>query len=200
MNKLMRNVVSRFDRIGAGDAFQQADGLVPAAGLQQRPRMHMIEIRPYSAVVVVAALVAKVGRKIGESFPTLPLIDRWCQGIENSLAMFWRNRVEKYSCHLILRYAARAVRARVPHVLEMCPAFPLDGGRVFRALLGMVSSYTTATRATAIVGQVCAIGLGLLGLANPILLIIALFIFFAAAAEARLRCPLRELSPVTGRS
>ena len=68
---------------------------------------------------------------------------------------------------------------------NMLPAFPLDGGRVFRAMLAMVFSYSTATRTAATVGQVCAVGLALLGLANPFLLIIAAFIFFNAAAEVR---------------
>lgn len=70
-------------------------------------------------------------------------------------------------------------------VFNMLPAFPLDGGRVFRALLAMVFSYTTATRTAAAVGQICAIGFAFLALANPFMLIIAAFIFFGAAAEAK---------------
>ena len=68
---------------------------------------------------------------------------------------------------------------------NMLPAFPLDGGRVFRALMATVLPYATATRVAATVGQACAIGLGYLGLTNPLLLVIAVFIFFAAAAETR---------------
>lgn len=68
---------------------------------------------------------------------------------------------------------------------NMLPAFPLDGGRVFRALLAMVFSYSTATRIAALVGQTCAIGFGLLGLANPLMFIIAAFIFFSAGTEAQ---------------
>ena len=68
---------------------------------------------------------------------------------------------------------------------NMLPAFPLDGGRVCRALLAMLFRYATATRIAASVGQFCAIGFGLLGLANPFMLVIAAFIFFGAAAEAR---------------
>ena len=67
---------------------------------------------------------------------------------------------------------------------NMLPAFPLDGGRVLRALLAIFLDYSVATRSAARLGQVFAVGLGLLGLANPFLLIIALFIFFAASAEA----------------
>jgi CBS domain-containing protein len=68
---------------------------------------------------------------------------------------------------------------------NMLPAFPLDGGRVFRALLAMVFGHPKATRIAAAAGQFCAIGFGLLGLANPFMLVIAAFIFFSAAAEAR---------------
>jgi predicted transcriptional regulator len=70
-------------------------------------------------------------------------------------------------------------------VFNLLPIFPLDGGRVFRALLAMVFSFSTATRVAATVGQVSAVGLGLLGFANPFMFLIALFVFFGAAAEAR---------------
>lgn len=70
-------------------------------------------------------------------------------------------------------------------LFNMLPALPLDGGRVFRALLAMAFGYATATRIAAAVGQLCAIGFGLLGLVNPFMLVIAAFIFLSAAAEAR---------------
>jgi CBS domain-containing protein len=68
---------------------------------------------------------------------------------------------------------------------NLLPAFPMDGGRVLRALLALRWSRSRATKIAASIGQIFAFGLGFLGLfGNPVLLIIAAFIFIAAGAEA----------------
>lgn len=70
---------------------------------------------------------------------------------------------------------------------NMLPAFPLDGGRVLRALLARNSSYVRATRQAAAVGKGFAVVLGLIGVLafDVILMAIALFVYIAATSESR---------------
>jgi Zn-dependent protease/CBS domain-containing protein len=71
-------------------------------------------------------------------------------------------------------------------IFNMIPAFPMDGGRVLRAVLALALPRVTATRIAATAGQVLAFLFGFLGLTtgNPILVLIAIFVFLAAAAES----------------
>ena len=69
---------------------------------------------------------------------------------------------------------------------NMIPAFPMDGGRVLRAVLAIRLDRVQATRLAAHAGQAIAFLFGFWGLTagNPLLLLIAVFVFMAAAAES----------------
>ncbi len=69
---------------------------------------------------------------------------------------------------------------------NMIPAFPMDGGRVFRALLCLKMDRVKATRVAALAGQIVAVAFGFWGLSvgNPILVLIAVFVFVAANSES----------------
>ena len=68
---------------------------------------------------------------------------------------------------------------------NMIPAFPMDGGRVLRAILATRKEYSRATQIAASIGQGIAILFGFIGLFyNPFLLFIAFFVWIGAAQEA----------------
>lgn len=71
-------------------------------------------------------------------------------------------------------------------IFNLVPAFPMDGGRAVRALLAMRMGRPRATRVAATLGHVMAGLFVLLGLTskNPILVLIGIFIYFGASAEA----------------
>jgi stage IV sporulation protein FB len=69
---------------------------------------------------------------------------------------------------------------------NLIPAYPMDGGRVLRAVLATRLGMVRATRVAASIGQLLAMAAGVYGLAapEPILVLIGVFVFFGAAQEA----------------
>ncbi len=84
-------------------------------------------------------------------------------------------------------------------VFNLLPAFPMDGGRILRALLARRMSFLKATRRAALIGKIFAFGLVIMGFTrdpfsfiltgrwetNFWLPLLAIFLFMAAAEEER---------------
>ena len=74
-------------------------------------------------------------------------------------------------------------------VFNLIPAFPMDGGRVLRAALTPRLGRVRATRIASSIGKAAAWGFGIWGLwppFDPMLIVIAFFIHFAASQEYRI--------------
>jgi len=104
-------------------------------------------------------------------------------------------------------WAAQVMAVNVVLLLfNLIPAFPMDGGRVLRAMLAMALGHARATRIAAQIGQGLAIVLGFVGAfgisalqvpASPMLIVVAFFVFMAAANElgaAQMQSIVRGLS------
>lgn len=139
--------------------------------MPREPRQELVVALAGPAVNVVIAAVLYAGLRLTGGIPTF--LD------DASLSDGFLER----------GFATRLLAVNVWLVLfNLIPAFPMDGGRVLRALLAMRSGdYPRATETAARVGRFFALVFGIVGMfvvGNPFLVIIALFVWLSAAAEA----------------
>lgn len=89
------------------------------------------------------------------------------------------------------------IYANVALVLfNLLPVFPMDGGRVLRAVLSRFVPFVQATTIAARIGQAFALLLGLAGIYfGGTLILVAVFVFFAAQAELMM---VRRQEPYAG--
>lgn len=135
-------------------------GVARIASLPDQPRQELVIALAGPAVTLLIVLVLggaiwfRDGLQLPSDFVNLPLLDSIC----------WTNAV-------LLAF-------------NLIPAFPMDGGRVLRALLAGRLGLVRGTQIAARVGQFVAVGFAILGLnGTPMLLLIAAFVFFGAQAE-----------------
>jgi Zn-dependent protease/CBS domain-containing protein len=68
---------------------------------------------------------------------------------------------------------------------NLIPAFPMDGGRVFRALLAERLKYSDATRYAVYIGKIFGIAMVLIGFVyNFFLILVGIFVYIGASEEA----------------
>jgi Zn-dependent protease len=154
--------------------------LYPIGGVARLERMPK---RPWQEIVVALAGPA-VNVAIVALLLPLMMLDGYAihaGGLFESAGEFFWNRVLFGNVGLF--------------VFNLIPAFPMDGGRVLRALAAMVTTRARATEFAANIGAAFAVlfglvgvgGLlgvpGLVGLGGPMLLVIAFFLFTAGRAE-----------------
>ena len=85
------------------------------------------------------------------------------------------------SHNLIINLAAVNI---IMVIFNLLPAFPMDGGRVFRSLLSLAIGRMKATYIAMLMGQIISVVFVIWGfMGNPFLIFIGIFIFFGAAQE-----------------
>jgi len=70
---------------------------------------------------------------------------------------------------------------------NLLPAFPMDGGRVLRALLAERMNFTDATKYASYVGRILGIGMAFFGIIDPayfLLIVVGVFVYIGASEEA----------------
>jgi Zn-dependent protease/CBS domain-containing protein len=155
---------ARHYRIGTPEVIlTPIGGLARIAKMPDRPREELVIALagPLVTLLIAAALWGGLSLSGADPFIGRP---RFVGDVPLWTALLWTN------LFLLL--------------FNLLPAFPMDGGRVLRALLAGRMGLVRGTRIAARVGQVVAVGFGILGLqGNPMLLLIAAFVFLGAQAE-----------------
>lgn len=125
------------------------------------------------AGLICAVLVSRGDAPLGVIRSTVPaLLTGEAAGITLLLSSYW--------------YFLLAINLFLM-AFNLIPAYPMDGGRVLRALLAVRMGNVRATRVAAKVGQVLAMSAGVFGLVNQdfMLVLLAVFVYLGAGAEAQ---------------
>lgn len=147
-------------------------GVARLARIPEEPRQELVIAVAGPLVNVVIAVALFLGIAFTGGFTFAPAGARPRGDAEPMLGMSFAEQLFFVNVFLV--------------IFNMIPAFPMDGGRVLRAVLAMFMDYAAATNAAALVGQGIAFLFGAVGLFTHqwMLVLIALFVWMGAAAEA----------------
>jgi Zn-dependent protease/predicted transcriptional regulator len=150
--------------------------LLPIGGVARMSRepsrpLHELLIAlagPFVNLVIAVVLASVLGARLGPAIPDKDLLIAEMGKLGQNALLLW----------LLGANLALAL-------FNMIPAFPMDGGRVLRALLSFGLGRQRATTIAAGIGQVLALAIAAYGLMgpNPFLLIVGIFVFFGAGQE-----------------
>jgi Zn-dependent protease len=186
LHELGHALMARFFGIGTRDiTLCPIGGIARLTNLGNNPREELLIAVAGPAVNVVIALLLTpllLLAFLSGVWSQNPLLmhESWLTVAANFLSLLWASNI-------------------ILVLFNMLPAFPMDGGRVLRALLSMGMNKLRATEIAAKVGLVVALLVGLGGLftGNLMLLVVAGFVVFAGQAELQnLRYRLAEEQPV----
>jgi Zn-dependent protease/predicted transcriptional regulator len=163
-------------------------GVARLERIPEDPRQELLIAIAGPAVNVVLALLCLGGMLvIAKGSELLGLV----QSVHEALASLFEPRGEAAGLRSLpllgVAFLAQLTLVNIYMVaFNLLPAFPMDGGRVLRALLAMRMEYVRATQVAAAVGQGMAFLFGIAGLLTHhyILLFIALFVWMGATSEA----------------
>jgi len=140
-------------------------GLARLESIPEKPKEELIVAFAGPAVNIVLALITRIFITMPESEVLVKQLEAGVNA-DNFFIMFF----------MVNLWLA---------LFNMIPAFPMDGGRVLRALLAMKFDRILATNIAARIGQVLAIGFIIYGFySNPFLIFIGIFVMLGAQAEA----------------
>lgn len=157
------------------------------AAMRYGVKTRSITLYPIGGVAALERIPEKPGQELVVAFagPFVNVIIGgllWLWVIFSPIEYSWEDIGIRINAHnLVLNLAMVNV---ILVLFNLLPAFPMDGGRVFRSLLALAMDRVKATRIAMFVGQFMAILFVIWGLrGNPFLILIGIFIFLGAAQE-----------------
>lgn len=145
--------------------------LLPIGGVARLERMPE---KPWQEFVVAAA-----GPLVNVAIAAILFVAMLFAGVTvPSLGLGWGNE----------SFLEQLLTINIVLVLfNLIPAFPMDGGRILRAILAARMDFAKATRYAALLGQGIAVLFAIAGVfVNPMLVVTALFIFMGAQGESQM--------------